>query len=391
MSNSLHRSEIARSAAGKLAAAALGSFPAIIGFDGFVDAIIAVVSQRRSMRGDDYQRIETITGFAERCAAAAGKSTNIELVVHEERFGGNGPLMAGGLAQMGLATTYVGAVGRVDAPRILHPLYEELQRRCVASGGGVEPVAPPAFTHALEFDDGKIMLGQPGNIQQVTWNGLKAALGERAMIGRMANARLIGIVNWVMMGGVQDIFDGLTRDVFAAGGFKGRVFIDLCDPAKRTDSDVAAALAALRRMAEHVPVTLGLNLAESERIGAVAGAGAYDGVQGHPTGAQIRTAAERVRAAIGVGCVVIHPREGAAAADASGAAWFDGPLVKKPKLSTGAGDHFNAGFAAGQVIGLSLEECLALGCATSGAYVRDALSPTRERLVEFLRDLPGAE
>ena len=106
MSNSLHRSEIARSAAGKLAAAALGSFPAIIGFDGFVDAIIAVVSQRRSMRGDDYQRIETITGFAERCAAAAGKSTNIELVVHEERFGGNGPLMAGGLAQMGLCLLY---------------------------------------------------------------------------------------------------------------------------------------------------------------------------------------------------------------------------------------------------------------------------------------------
>jgi len=65
--------------------------------------------------------------------------------------------------------------------------------------------------------------------------------------------------------------------------------------------------------------------------------------------------------------------------------------VREPRLSTGAGDHFNAGFAFGQVCGLPLDECLATGCGVSGAYVRDAQSPSRDRLIAFLNQLPLAE
>jgi sugar/nucleoside kinase (ribokinase family) len=109
-------------------------------------------------------------------------------------------------------------------------------------------------------------------------------------------------------------------------------------------------------------------------------------------GQRVSQAAAAIRELLGLDCVVIHPREGAGAADASGASgWFDGPFTAHPKLSTGAGDHFNGGFAFAQVHGLSLEECLATGCAVSGAYVRDASSPTRERLTAFLGDLPGPE
>jgi sugar/nucleoside kinase (ribokinase family) len=63
-------------------------------------------------------------------------------------------------------------------------------------------------------------------------------------------------------------------------------------------------------------------------------------------------------------------------------------MVAKPRLSTGAGDHFNAGFALAQAAGLPLEECLAVGTATSGAYVRDAESPTLPRLCDMLATLP---
>ncbi|HLP83556.1 MAG TPA: hypothetical protein VK157_04335, partial [Phycisphaerales bacterium] len=83
------------------------AFSALVGFDGFTDAILHAVSTRTSMRVDDFARIATITEFSQRIAAAAGKSTNIELVRQERRFGGNGPLMASGLA--GLAG--VGGVG----------------------------------------------------------------------------------------------------------------------------------------------------------------------------------------------------------------------------------------------------------------------------------------
>ena len=71
-----------------------------------------------------------------------------------------------------------------------------------------------------------------------------------------------------------------------------------------------------------------------------------------------------------------------------GSASFAGPFVQQPKISTGAGDHFNAGFCLGQVLGFTLEQSLCVGVATSGYYVRSAESPTAAQLAEFITKLP---
>jgi sugar/nucleoside kinase (ribokinase family) len=65
----------------------------------------------------------------------------------------------------------------------------------------------------------------------------------------------------------------------------------------------------------------------------------------------------------------------------------DGPFVAKPLISTGAGDHFNAGFCLGAMLGCEPAMCLQIGVATSGYYVRTARSPSIENLIEFLRTL----
>ena len=77
-----------------------------------------------------------------------------------------------------------------------------------------------------------------------------------------------------------------------------------------------------------------------------------------------------------------------ATATKEGSAEFAGPFIEQPKISTGAGDHFNAGFCLGRVLGFSLEESLCTGCATSGYYVRTAHSPTAVELAEFVKNLP---
>lgn len=381
----------------RLAADALERAPsmpaALIGFDGFIDTIIDVVDQRRDMSPSGYSRIPTIAAFAERCRAAAGKSANLELVVRERRFGGNGPLMAGALGAAGCRTTYIGAVGRPDDPTRLHPIYGPLASRCDA----VHPIAPPALTDALEFDDGKLMLGQPASVQAITWDRLRTHPGEAALRDMLARSAIVGIVNWTMMGGVEGIWRGLIDAVLPTlrptcpDGVLRRVFIDLADPAKRSDADVAGALRTLREMDALTPVTLGLNLAEAERLASVLGVASTSSEPRERAHALARA----VRSATGLSCVVVHPRQGAAAArrvDAGeDSAWFDGPMVARPALSTGAGDHFNAGFALGLALGVPLPAALAIGCATSGAYVRDAQSPDRPRLVKFLRDLPEPE
>jgi hypothetical protein len=43
----------------------------------------------------------------------------------------------------------------------------------------------------------------------------------------------------------------------------------------------------------------------------------------------------------------------------------------------------------GRTIGAPLDQCLALGCAVAGVYVRDGASPGKERVVGFLREWPG--
>jgi len=389
----LQRSQVADAAADALEwAVRFGLKPALVGFDGFIDAIIDVVDQRRDMSAAGYSRFRTIQEFAIRAASAAGKSSNMELVVKEERFGGNGPLLAGALGQLGMPVTYIGAVGREDNPRELHPLYAELKARCRA----VIPLAPPAHTDALEFDDGKIMLGKPANVQSITWDMLVTTVGLESLLDLVGSCALIGIVNWVMMGGVEGIWSGLCRDVLPrlakTAPDQRRFFIDLADPAKRTDTDILRALSILREVSQHAPVTLGLNLSEAQRLSAVLGVNAFaEGGMG-TLGSVVKHGAAAIRELTALDCVVIHPREGAGAVDARGhSAWFEGPFTSTPKLSTGAGDHFNGGFALGQVHGLSLDQCLAVGCAVSGAYVRDARSPTLARVVEFLRDLPVPE
>ena len=73
---------------------------AIVGFDGFVDTIVAPVGLRRG-QGENFSPIATIPEFAQRIASAAGKSANYEFYPRFEKLGGNAPIMAGALAAAG--------------------------------------------------------------------------------------------------------------------------------------------------------------------------------------------------------------------------------------------------------------------------------------------------
>jgi hypothetical protein len=71
---SASREQIAQSASKKLAAAApsLAGRRAVIGLDGFVDEIIAVVDKRHSLEA--YDEIDTIATLGEKVVAAAGRA-----------------------------------------------------------------------------------------------------------------------------------------------------------------------------------------------------------------------------------------------------------------------------------------------------------------------------
>src|SRR6185369_6198602 len=73
---------------------------AFVGLDGFVDEIMHVVDKRQD--AENYERLATIPELSERISGAAGKSTNVELVLQRMKLGGNGPIMANALARFGI-------------------------------------------------------------------------------------------------------------------------------------------------------------------------------------------------------------------------------------------------------------------------------------------------
>ena len=99
----------------------------------------------------------------------------------------------------------------------------------------------------------------------------------------------------------------------------------------------------------------------------------------------ILTRAMRIREHMGISAIVIHPVNGAAIAHQQESLWMEGPYTPKPKLTTGAGDNFNAGFCNAWLAGGSPGERLAAGVCSSGFYVRAARSANRKDLIQFMK------
>lgn len=351
--------------------AAASTKTAIVGLDGFVDKIIKPVDSRFG-QGADFNPIPTITAFGNRILDAAGKSANIELFEEYQKLGGNGPIMANALSAESLKVQYIGALGQP-----VHEVFKEFAKKANAVS-----IADPGITHAVEFEDGKIMFGSMSGLDHITLQAIIDAMGEGAFLDAVNRADLIALVNWTMIPNMTSVFEELLTRILPNLGPKesGRYFyFDLTDPAKRSRGDLKEVLTVISRFRSHGSVTLGLNFAEAQQVCDVLDLGkAENSAEG------LKSAATRIRNALNLSCVVIHPREGAACATRDGAWYVDGPFCKNPKISTGAGDHFNAGYAAAEVIGLSPEACLLVAVATSGQYVRTGRSPSLRETARFI-------
>lgn len=344
----------------------------LVGLDGFVDTILHIVDKRES--ATEYTRITQMGEFARRVGAAAGFSANFEFVSQMVKLGGNGPIMANALDSYGADVTYIGNLGLPN----IHPVFTDFAKRA-----RVFSVAEPGYTDALEFNDGKLMCGKHSTLKDINWANIVKLIPEEDLVAMFEESTLIALVNWTMLPFMDAIFQKIqTKIAPKLTGEKRWIFFDLADPAKRTPEDIAKALQLIEKFQKHFRVILGLNLQESRQIGTVLGLEPPDEAYGTVT-----HHAANILQKLKIDTVVVHPTHFAAAADATGSAHVVGPFTAKPKITTGAGDHFNAGFCIGRILGGNLETSLQIGVATSGYYVRHAKSPRLEDLKKFLQTL----
>ncbi len=336
----------------------------LVGYDGFIDEIIHVV--RKRIDKDTFERIETITEFSERIGKAAGLSANIEFVPQQIKLGGNGPIMADSLICQEHNLTYAGSIGEGS----INPVFKDFAKRCKR----IITFEEPGHTDAVEFMDGKLMLGKVSHMTGVNWKGLIEKCPREELTKIILDTDLLSFNNWTMLSGMNAVMEGMLS-IIKEIDHKPTAFIDLADPQKRLDTDILDVLELISEFGKETDMILSMNKNESIIVANLLGVNHDD----------VTHRAIKIRERLGIAQVVIHPLHGAAAATKDWAGYVVGPYTDKPKLTTGAGDNFNAGFCNGFLRGFSTEECLTVGVNTSGYYVRNAHAPNKQELINFLR------
>lgn len=349
-------------------------FHALIGLDGFVDEVVHVVKKR--IDANHYERIHTMEEYGKKIVQCAGLSFNVEIETLTQKLGGNGPIFALGLQKYNSDITYIGCVGK----NTIDSVFAELESRAKLIG-----VADPGKTDAMEFDDGKIIRSKLSSLNQLTWDGIMQKVSVEQFAQFMDESRLISFNNWTMIPHMSDIWKHIIQDVLPkmkTDKSEKVIFFDLADPEKRDNKQILEALNLIKKFKHSgFETVLGLNRKEACEIAGILSGREFE----DPKSVKLRDLCDIVYDLMEIDCVFVHPVENAACINSNGYFAVDGPFCANPVLTTGAGDTFNSGFMYAYIHHFSSEDCLLLGAASSGYYVRNGKNATTPEIVEFLR------
>lgn len=338
------------------------------GFDGFVDTIVRVI--RNKQPGAPPIFFSTTTEFGSYVVEKGGSSFGLELEEREVKLGGNMPIMANSLGIFGIQVNCIGALG---FPQV-HKIFKNISSNCL-----LYSFATPGDSTAYEFNDGKIMFARMGELNSFGWEKIKKTLGIDTLIDLYESSDLLCIVNWSEIDASTDIWKGLLRDVFPHYRTKKKeqtALFDLSDFSKRSRESIVEALMLLKSISEYAKVTLSLNKNETRSI--------FELLFDEKATDNISEMGMRIFEKSGVEILLLHSPRQAMAINHEGQFTCDTFFVEHPKLSTGAGDHFNAGFSAARLLNLDMKSSLILANAVSAYYVQTGTSPQLEDVVSFL-------
>jgi sugar/nucleoside kinase (ribokinase family) len=344
----------------------------VTGFDGFVDEMISVVGERRSL--DAFTPVPDIATFGGLISSAAGHSSLREIVVTDVHPGGCAVNLADGLASLGVQVDCFATLGEP-----VHSAFREIEKKCHGfHSWGREP----GRTLAFEFADGKLMFSAVRQLAEFTPEKVREFLADGTYEAACGKAQVIALTDWTLYPHMTGVWRLLQREVFSKLGNRPEFLIDLVDPSSRSASDVVEMAGILCEFEQSGSLTLGLNGNEANILCRLHGI-SHPSPEATPEETLAQAGALRKR--LGISRVIIHRLRYAVSSDANEEIVQSGPHCPNPKKSTGAGDRFNAGVCLGLALGCRSADCLVLGCATAGFFVRQARSAKPRELADFLR------
>jgi hypothetical protein len=338
----------------------------MIGFDGYVDSLYGVIHKKS---GKEKQFFKDISGFADHVKGLSGKSGQVELSLKEIKIGGNAPIMSQAMGSLGFQVHCLGTLG---FPKI-HPVFEDLHPNIQ-----VHSLENPGQSDAFEFHDGKLIFSDCGSFDDFNWEKIKDRMGIDDLKKIYLESQLVAAVDWVNLPHASDIWQGLFEEIVKPNGPIGKKFLfDLCDPSRKSNQEIREALQIISGYSEFGEVTLGLNENETNIV--------FDALEN--PGKKVSSTEEKAKAIFDnmtIACLLIHPVNRSFAVTQKGLVQVEGKLVAEPKILTGGGDNFNAGYALGCLLELEMEERLLLGMGCSGAYIQNGKSPDLSELSQYL-------
>lgn len=345
----------------------MGGEQVVFGFDGYIDRVREIVDERQDQV--TYRRVQQLDDLGEQISAAAEEERSIlmEWVRPDMRTGGHVCHISRALGRLDYEPTMIGMFG--EPPK--NPFVDEFEDY------RMESLGEPAYTDAIEFDDGKFMLTESGGMRSLDWERICAAVGVDQLAEYLDGAAVFGMGYWAEIADMISIFEGLAEEVVPSlSSPPEHVLIDPADVGKRPTGEIKRGGDALARLDAMIPVTVSANRYETTAIA--------DSLVPTDDQRSQMDAASVAREQLGISRFVSHGANKSALASASDLVAVDVPRTDDPVVTTGAGDHFNAGVILGLIHGLEPHETVALGNTLAGCFVRQGNSPSYQTIETFL-------
>lgn len=342
-------------------------FNIFMGFDGFIDEIVKPVKEKNR---DSTVMFKTMKEFSDYLNGKSGKSCSIEMELEQKKIGGNVPIVANALGNLGCNVTCVGAFGFPEIKDVFKKMSDNCQ---------MNSVAEPGCCSALEFEDGKLMLSVNEGIDTLDYKKLTSIFSEDELVKVINKSDAIAFLNWGELFYSNNIWSNILNNVIPKCKLDRRkiMLVDFSDFSGKSKEEVEEMIEILNHYAEYFEITVSVNKNEMDLF--------IDKLQEEKKDSDLNAKVMTLAKKIKCENFVVHLLECSCYVKDSVVYTVKKEVIKNPKIITGGGDNFNAGLLLGVLMGMDIEKAIHMGSALSCLYVQNGKSIKFNELMNYER------
>ena len=174
---------------------------AFLGFDACIDSIVRIVRDKKGNETTGY--FSDSDQLGKFLVNLDNKSCGLELETKLSKIGGNMVITGNALGNLGV---HVECLGTFGLPEIL-PVFRTISANC-----SLATIGETITATALEFNNSKVIMFDPGPYNNLTWEGIKSLIGSDRIREMISGRQLVAFVNWSEIENSSQIWKGFLDE-----------------------------------------------------------------------------------------------------------------------------------------------------------------------------------